>query len=199
MPYPDDTDAEGPPQLGEEELSETERHWNQLAVGIATIATAVIAAVLLITGLDSDSEDKWNDWDIAGAIFAGFAFFLYITIAVFITKVLFPPGNTRVLKLKNQRRQISNLVSAFGALVLAAGLVIFTAIIPPTIEWYQSEDTMEQGTQKPMKETKPFDCTEPRTKGSIDTTGAEEHCCCTVQRRDSPNCPRHDPPACSAQ
>jgi hypothetical protein len=44
-------------QPGDEELSETERHWNQLALGIATVATAVIAAVLLTTGLDSENSE----------------------------------------------------------------------------------------------------------------------------------------------
>ena len=97
MPYPDDGDPVEPAPPGDEELSETERHWNQLAVGVVTVATAVMAAVLLIAGLDSDSQDKWNDWDTAGALFAGFAFFLYLAMAVFMTRVLFPPGNTRAL------------------------------------------------------------------------------------------------------
>ena len=168
LPYPDDTDQKEGPQLGDQELSETERHWHPSAVGIITIATAVLAAVLLIAGLDSDTQDKW---DIAGAFFASF---LYLSIVVIMYKVLFPPGNTRALRLKNKRGQISNLLYAFIVLVLTGGIVIFTTIISPTIEWYQSNNSTHQDTQQSGEETTPLDRAEPPAEGSINTTGAEE-------------------------
>ena len=146
MPHPDNAGPmESPPPI-EEELSATERHWNQLAVGVVTVATAVMAAVLFIAGLDSGRQDKWNDWDTAGALFAGFAFFLYLATAVFMTRVLFPPGNTRALRLKNKRGQISNLLSTFSALVITAGMVIFTAIMPSAVDWLRSDQSTQQST-----------------------------------------------------
>ena len=136
LPYPDDA---GPPELeqaGDEELSDTERHWNQLAVGITTVAAAVIAAVLFAAGLDSDGQGKWNIWDIAGAFFTGIATFLYLAVLVSMSRVLFPPGYGGVRRIENRRKQMFVFLSVFGALAIAAAIVIMTSIIPPVIEWY---------------------------------------------------------------
>ena len=64
---------------------------------MATVATAVIAAVLFTFGLHYDNQDKWNDRDIIAAFFAVIAFFLCPAIAVIMTKVLLPTGTSRDL------------------------------------------------------------------------------------------------------
>ena len=138
MPYPDDTGPMESGQARDEELSETERHWNQLAVGITTIATAVVAAVLLTAGLDSDNQGKWDGWDISGALLAGFATIFYLAILVSMSRVLFPPRTTRDRRADNRRRQAFTLLLVFGALAITAAMVIGTSIIPPSIEWYQN-------------------------------------------------------------
>ena len=136
--YPDDTSPIESGQARDEELSETERHWSQLAVGITTIATAVVAAVLLTAGLDSDNQGKWDGWDMSGALLAGLATVFYIAILILMSRVLFAPGTTRDRRVENRRCQTFTLLSVFGALAITAATVIGTSIIPPTIEWYQT-------------------------------------------------------------
>ena len=136
--YPDDTSPIESGQARDEELSETERHWNQLAVGITTVATAVIAAVLLTAGLDSGNQGKWDGWDISGALLDSFATFLYLAILFSMSRVLFPLGTTRDSRVENRRGRTFNLLLVFGALAITAATVIGTSIIPPTIEWYQT-------------------------------------------------------------
>ena len=54
-----------------EQLSETERHWNQICLTSVTIATAVMAAAFLISGLDEGRPDPVFAVNLARLICAG--------------------------------------------------------------------------------------------------------------------------------
>ena len=55
----------------QEPLSETERHWNQICLTSVTIATAVMAAAFLISGLDDGRPNPVFAVNIAKLICAG--------------------------------------------------------------------------------------------------------------------------------
>ena len=148
MPYPDDPASTKDRKPEYERISKAEQHLNHLAVGITTIATAILAATLLTAGLGSESRDTPNYWNISHALFSVFAIGIYIFITAFMALTLFPRGNGTAGKLRSRRKHLYNLLSAFIVLVLTATLVMFAATITSLIEFNEStNDIQEQGQE----------------------------------------------------
>lgn len=81
MPYPDGDYGMGIPAQQEEELSGTEKHWNQVCLGIATIATALLGATLLIAGFTEQDRGDHGQSEVLKALFTLLAAALYLNHA----------------------------------------------------------------------------------------------------------------------
>jgi hypothetical protein len=65
-----------------EKRSETERHWDNLAMTTITVATAAIAAVILITRNGQQEPGMAGDLNLFNAMMAFFAIGTYLAVAV---------------------------------------------------------------------------------------------------------------------
>ena len=126
--------------MNNRERSETERHWDQLALGYITIATALIGAVILISGLGAARPDpltfaavvKTTLATLLVAVYGGL--FAQAGLTIFTTKVEDPQE-----RIRNKEANATSTFSILGGLIAGLGLIILvTAIIPPNIPWTET-------------------------------------------------------------
>ena len=131
MPYPDGDHGMETPTQQEEKLSGTEKHWNQVCMGIATIATALLGATLLIAGFTEQDSGEHGQFEVLKALFTLFAAALYLIVLQNLGKVIFPnPRQDRKTRLEHRRRWASSMFATFAALAATTALVVLLTAYP---------------------------------------------------------------------
>ena len=119
----------------QEQLSETERHWNQICLTSVTIATAVMAAAFLISGLDEGRPNPVFAVNLAKLICAGGTGLEYGALMLLSGRAIFPPVDrpTRekeAWKLVHARYMIGMLWAMIFTVIL---MVLAIIAIPPDL------------------------------------------------------------------
>lgn len=154
MPYPDENHQAPQPT---EELSETEKHWNQNALGITTISTAVVGTALIVSDIPELSPDNWNAADLMTTLFLGLAVGLYMMSIQFLGQTMFPNRNLSKTARTARRRDRANItLSILYAISATAAVVIFiTAASPLITKAEQSQEPAKTQQQTQETETDP--------------------------------------------
>ena len=110
----------------QESLSETERHWDQACL---TIATAALAAVFFVSGLGKPANDPGNSLTLIKMMATGIATGIYLILILLVIQTIFRPITVpRALINEWKREKAAKVFSMFGTLVVALTLVVFTTI-----------------------------------------------------------------------
>ena len=128
-----------------ERRTETERHWDIVCLTIATLATGVFGAVVVLSGIDEfgESSGPIADMDVYISIALLFAAGLYFLTVTEAARTVFPPQQHRGEKGLNWKRiQASSTVSTFLVLVLLLGAMIFVqTLVSVHIPWLEQRST----------------------------------------------------------
>ena len=129
MPYPTEPDNADPLLESARELSETERHWNQLVVALLAIGTTVLGATLVVYGTAAEVSIQHNlPRQIQSAAIV-FAIAVYIFGFAITLKTLFLlPTKKGTPRLTQRRNMAMSAVAWFGVLALIAAVVIILQI-----------------------------------------------------------------------
>ena len=118
-------------------MDDISRHWDNICFGILTLATAALAALLLVAGF-ADTADEYADnvsrnlnyLRIATAG-VGFVCYLLATVFVFVAVFLTERAGNAALQRKRQLATLSYGLFIVQVLVLA-GIIFFNVLIERT-------------------------------------------------------------------
>lgn len=118
--------------------SPAEMHWSQMALGLTTLATAVLGAALLAAGLNEGLDEPKDIWDITRVVYASFAIATYIAVLFNLARVMSPgEGPTQQQRTAKRRTSTMNLLASFIGVAAATVLVIMTTAAQVTTNFYQ--------------------------------------------------------------
>ena len=110
-------------------------------MGIATIATAVLGATLVIAGLTQQGSQEQGSSESLKAVFTLLAAALYLITLQNLGKVIFPdPRRDRKTRLEHRRRWASAMFATFVALAMTTTLVVLVA----TYQSFQGQSEANQ-------------------------------------------------------
>ena len=120
-------------------LSETEGHWDNICVTLLTIATAALAAVLLVSGLGKPVNGSENLTGLTKATATGIAAGAYFILTVMVTKTVFtpsgvPPDQVAQWKKDGARNVFALFVNIALALAVGAKKNSAPAEIDPALQ-----------------------------------------------------------------
>ena len=127
-------------------MPRAEMHWDYICLTLLTIATAVLAGVFFILGIENP-ETRLSGWaDELSSMMAGLATALYLWMVIRTSRVLFVPqqyGAPR--RLERKREETRQAFASFGSMILPLMVVIILTLIIPV---YTAQETSpEQRTR----------------------------------------------------
>ena len=147
MPYPDDGPQSGSTAQQEEDLSNTEKHWNQISLGITTIATALLGATLLIAGFTEQNGNDRGTAENARALFTLVAAGIYLILLQNLGKVIFPnPLQSRGARKAHRRRWAATTFSTFTALAATTALIVLITALSGFTDQSETNGTVKEKT-----------------------------------------------------
>ena len=144
--------------------SETERHWDNIAMTTITVATAAIAAVFLIARNSQQDAGPVGNLDILNATMAFFASVSYLIVAGLAGAGIF--AGTNLSGERRERWKRDRTHEAFGAfwtILVGIAFITFTTFTLPTLQsWYQQQEPQNSsmptaGSGAPVPETTPLE------------------------------------------
>ena len=125
-----------------EKWSETERHWDNLAMTTITVATAAIAAVILITRNGQQEPGMAGDLNLFNAMMAFFAIGTYLAVAVLAGMGIFAGINLSGEERARWKRQRTHeAFAAFWTILATTAIIALTTFILPGLQsWYQQQE-----------------------------------------------------------
>ena len=135
MPYPDESSPAGTPPSPEEELSGTEKHWNQIILAMLAIGTTVLGVTLAVAGIPREDQGSSPGLELAQLMFAGIALGTYWLMFLNIVTALSQSRTCDSASRLTQKRVAANgVIATFGSLLMASTLVIVMEIAAPAGE-----------------------------------------------------------------
>ena len=167
MPYRDDTELNQSAPLPQAELSETEKHWNQITVAFIAIGTTILTAILVLYRFQ-EPIPRGSTFNLVPEAVVLFATMTYIAAFVTSIRTLFLPQvpDTR-LHLVNKRNTATTAISLFSLLPLMVAVLIFTAVITPITETGPDvpSPTQDEANGTKLVPTQSEKPTEPASQG----------------------------------
>ena len=112
--------------------TETERHWDQICLGLTAAGTAVMAAVFLISGI---AEERTEPFKIITLVkYAGGASMtlLFALMVVRVHRTIFPGVRLEVDPQRRKEADAKGVADILGTMILGLTLwVTILAFIPP--------------------------------------------------------------------
>ena len=121
--------------------SETERHFDQICMGLITIGTAALAAVLLISGLIEGRPDPRITINLVKMILTGASGMAYALTVMLATAAIFQDPRTAISERDSKKTDETALAfRAMGVLItLAAAMILSIIFIPTDASWWNGE------------------------------------------------------------
>ena len=164
-------------------LSETERHWDNICVTLLTIATAALAAVLLVSGLGKPVNGSENLTGLTKATATGIAAGAYFILTVMVTKTVFTPSGVPPDQVAQWKKDgARNVFALFVNIALALAVVVFATIFSEIdLPWEQDDgQTPAAAETNAAEETEPIGTT-PEAAAPVPSTpdtAEQEDCDC---------------------
>ena len=115
-------------------MSDTSRHWDNICFGIVTLATAALAAMLIVAGFADTAEDYTGkisqNLNYLRIATAGFGFVSYLAASVLVFIAVFLTGGAEEATQQRKRR-LATL--SYGLLIVQAlaiaGILVINVLI----------------------------------------------------------------------
>ena len=113
--------------------SETERHWDQLSIGTATLGTAAMAAVFAVSGLAETGEETTTLASLIRMTGTAISTGLYSAMVTQAGRTIFLPRRNLTDSQRHTQkwRDAVETFALFGTLVAALAVMVFAIILIP--------------------------------------------------------------------